>query len=375
MKLAFIIYQYFPYGGLQRDFKRIAEACLGRKHEVDIFCESWQGPELKGAILHTKRFRAMNTHSRQKKFHRWVLKQFELKHYDCVVGFNKMPDLDLYFAAEPCFQEKALHQRLPLYRLGAHYKHYYACEKSVFGHESNTHILLLSESQKPQYMEHYHTPDRRIHLLPAGVSRDRRAPENAADIRAQYRHTWSVQENEYLVLMLTSNFKSKGLDRSIRAVASLSKTLREKTHLFVLGQDDPKPYEQLAKDLDIEDRVRFLAGRDDAPQFLQAADLLVNPAYHEHTGIVVLEALVAGLPVITTSVCHYAHFIQQAKAGAVLSAPFVQETFNQKLSELLLSTKKSQWRSNALAYAESHDLYELPERAVDEIESRAKLRH
>ena len=44
MKLAFCLFKYFPYGGLQRDFVRIARACIERGHTVEAFCLAWQGP-------------------------------------------------------------------------------------------------------------------------------------------------------------------------------------------------------------------------------------------------------------------------------------------------------------------------------------------
>ena len=62
-------------------------------------------------------------------------------------------------------------------------------------------------------------------------------------------------------------------------------------------------FKRLAKKLDLTHQVQFLGGRDDIPRFLFAADLLVHPAYNENTGTVLLEALVAGLPVVTTPTC------------------------------------------------------------------------
>ena len=64
--------------------------------------------------------------------------------------------------------------------------------------------------------------------------------------------------------------------------------------------------------------MQFLGGRSDVPRFLLGADLLIHPAYHENTGTALLEALVAGLPVLVTDVCGYAHYIAEADAGRVL---------------------------------------------------------
>ena len=43
MKLGFLLFDYFPYGGLQRDCLKVAGVCAGRGHEVTIFTRTWQG--------------------------------------------------------------------------------------------------------------------------------------------------------------------------------------------------------------------------------------------------------------------------------------------------------------------------------------------
>ena len=43
MKLSFLIYSYFPYGGQQRDFLRVIKECSNRGHELDVYTLRWQG--------------------------------------------------------------------------------------------------------------------------------------------------------------------------------------------------------------------------------------------------------------------------------------------------------------------------------------------
>jgi hypothetical protein len=104
-------------------------------------------------------------------------------------------------------------------------------------------------------------------------------------------------------------------------------------------------------------------------RFFLAADLLVHPAYHENTGTVILEALVAGLPVLTVDVCGYAPYVKEAQAGLVLPSPFKQENLNRGLIEALLSPERITWKKHALDFAKSADIYSLPEKAVDLLES------
>ena len=104
------------------------------------------------------------------------------------------------------------------------------------------------------------------------------------------------------------------------------------------------------------------------PRFLLGADLLIHPAYNENTGTVLLEALVAGLPVLVTDVCGYAHYIEEADCGRVLPSPFDQSRCNDTLQQMLEDrAARERWSRNALDFADRADLYSLPEKAADVI--------
>ncbi len=285
-----------------------------------------------------------------------------------MIGFNKMPGLDVYYAADPCFEDKAQTLRNPIYRRWGRYKHFAEYERAVFAPQAKTQILMISEVQQPLFIKHYATPADRFHLLPPGIAQDRKAPFNAADIRAEFRREFRLEGDDLLLVQIGSGFKTKGLDRSLKAVAALPRELKRRTRLFVIGQDDPKSFQLQARNLGISEQVVFLEGRSDVPRFLLGADLLIHPAYNENTGTVLLEALVAGLPVLVTDVCGYAHYIDDADCGRVVPSPFEQGYVDRLLAEMLAGNEqRALWSQNALAFAERADLYSMPERAADVI--------
>lgn len=368
MQLAFVLYKYFPFGGLQRDFMRIARVCQDQGHAIRVYTLIWEGAVPEGFEVLVAPVKALSNHRRNEKFTAWVQADLQQRPVDRVVGFNKMPGLDVYYAADPCFEDKAQTLRNPLYRYWGRYRHFAEYEKAVFAPERGTEILMISEVQKPLFMKHYRTPEDRFHLLPPGIAPDRRAPPDAAAQRAAFRLEFSLAADDLLLLQLGSGFKTKGLDRSIAALASLPASVRKRTRLMVIGQDDARPFQMQARAAGVSDRVEFLAGRDDVPRFLLGADLLVHPAYNENTGTVLLEALVAGLPVLVTDVCGYAHYIEEADCGRVIPTPFQQAQFNQTLLQVLEDGEvRRRWHDNALGFAERADLYSLPERAADVI--------
>jgi UDP-glucose:(heptosyl)LPS alpha-1,3-glucosyltransferase len=368
MQLAFCLYKYFPFGGLQRDFLRIALACQSRGHAIRVYTLEWRGDVPEGfEVVHVP-VKALTNQRRYAKFSAWVGKALVAHPADRVIGFNKMPGLDVYFAADPCFEEKASTLRNPLYRFSARYRHFSAYERAVFAPDSRTEILMISQVQQPFFVKHYATPERRFHLLPPGISIDRRAPANAAEIRAGFRHEFGLAENDFLLLQIGSGFKTKGLDRSLQAFAELPEALRNRTRLIAIGDDAPKEFQLQARRLGLADRVSILRGRSDIPRFLLGADLLLHPAYNENTGTVLLEAVVSGLPVLASAVCGYAHYIVDAKAGRLVPEPFEQLAMNRTLGEMLSDdAARARWSVNALAFAEHADIYSNAERAADVI--------
>jgi len=368
MQLAFILYKYFPFGGLQRDFMRIAQECQRRGHSIRVYAMIWEGEIPAGFDVLIAPVKAIFNHTRNERFTAWVEADLAKRPVDRVVGFNKMPGLDVYYAADPCFEDKAQTLRNPIYRRWGRYKHFAEYERAVFAPQSKTEILMISEVQQPLFVKHYRTLAERFHLLPPGIAQDRRAPSNAADIRQAFRDEFQLSRDELLVVQIGSGFKTKGLDRSLKALAALPRDLRARTRLFVIGQDDPKPFQLQAKTLGVSGQVKFLKGRNDIPRFLLGADLLIHPAYNENTGTVLLEALVAGLPVLVTEVCGYAHYIAEADCGRIVPSPFEQGQLDRLLAEMLADgNQRSGWAQNALAFADRADLYSMPERAADVI--------
>lgn len=366
MQLAFLLFKYFPYGGLQRDFLRIAHICQRRGHAIRVYTLAWEGDIPDGFEVVMVPVRAMANHRRYEKFAHWVQNDLAQRPVDRAVGFNKMPGLDVYYAADPCYEDKVRTQRTSLYRLSGRYRHFAAAERAVFGAESKTQVLMISAQQQTLFVKHYDTPAARFHLLPPGISPDRRAPPNAGEIRRDFRQEFGLNDEDLLLVQIGSGFKTKGLDRTLKALASLPPDLKARTRLIVIGQDDPRPYERQIRLLGLAGRASILKGRDDIPRFLLGANLLIHPAYSENTGTVLLEAVVAGLPVLTTAACGYAHYIEDADAGKVVPLPFQQETLNVMLQDMLTdSAARQRWSRNGLAFAARADLYSLPERAAD----------
>ena len=97
-------------------------------------------------------------------------------------------------------------------------------------------------------------------------------------------------------------------------LAALAKT--REVRLAIAGDGPLRgPLERLAADLGIAERVSFLGWREDVPELLANADLLVCPSLHEPLGNVVIEAWSAGLPVVATASDGPAALIEDESVG------------------------------------------------------------
>jgi UDP-glucose:(heptosyl)LPS alpha-1,3-glucosyltransferase len=366
MNIAFCLYKYFPYGGLQRDFLRVALTVAARGHHVQVFTQSWQGERPEGLEIILVPVTARTNHGKNEQYYQWVQNYLSQHPVDRIVGFNKMPGLDVYYAADVCYAEKVAREKGFFYKLTRRYRHYSAFENATFQQGSGTTLLMLTDKQIGDFKQYYHTESQRFRILPPGIYPDRKyslQPENSRQI---VREKNGIGLDQFLLLQVGSDFKRKGVPRSLQALASLPETIRHRTQLMVVGQDKADRYRAQARQLGIEEQVQFFSGRDDVAELMSAADLLLHPAVQEAAGIVLLEAVVAGLPVLTTEVCGYAGYISAAQCGVVIPEPFAQGNLNTALFDALQNNEqRSRWAGNARHFADTEDLYSLADKAAD----------
>ncbi len=357
MKFAFIIFKYFPYGGMQRDMLRTANELVKRGHAVEIFSMTWQGDLPSHIKMHELPQKAWFNYQRYQQFIEATFAIIKGNGFDYIFGYNRMAGLDAHFAADPCFIERAHKQRSFLYRLLPRYKWFSACEKAVFSADVNTQILAVSLTEKPHFQHWYGTQSERFHYVPPFLSPERFAScdkvlQVKAAMRAHLRNAFGFVANDFVFLLTGSGFAMKGLDRAILALAALPGDVRTNTKLVAVGQDNPKQFQKMAKKLGLAKQVVISKGRPDIPQLMQGADVCIHPAYRENTGLVILEGMACGAPMLVTASCGYAHHVADADAGIVSAYPFNQTEFNQQFLQMIQADKKTEWAKNGLSYVQ-----------------------
>lgn len=354
MKFAFLIFKYFPFGGMQRDMLRTAQELVKRGHTVEVFTMSWQGDYPSRIEVHVLPQKGWFNYQRYQKFIEVSFAEINQNNFDYVFGYNRMDGLDAHFAADPCFIERAHAQRNFLYRLTPRYKWFQACEQAVFAKEAKVEILAVSMVEKPKFQHWYDTAEMQFHYIPPFLSSARLKLQNKAEMRQHLREVFGFGKNDFVYLLTGSGFHMKGLDRAILALAALPLDLRVTTRLVAVGQDNPKDFIALAKQHGVAENVIISAGRTDIPQLMQGADVCIHPARRENTGLVILEGMACGAPMLVTESCGYAHYVTEADAGIVNAMPFDQTYFNRQILTMRTTSEdqREQFASNGLKLAQ-----------------------
>lgn len=369
VKVSFVLYDYFPFGGLQEDCLLTARAMQARGHIVEVVTRTWKGEMPDDLNIHLMGRKGSTNTARNMHFFAGLKQYFSENSRDAVVAFNRISECDFYFSADPCYLEKVKSKPF-WYFWTARHRHYRDCEAALFNRADKPQIYTLTEREIDTYRHYYQTPSERFHLLPPGVSRVTRSQEEKVQIRAELRKELDTAEDATVALFVGSDYKRKGLMRNLEAVKALA-AKGTRLEFWVLGADDPKPYEAFARASNLP--VHFLGGRADAARFFDAADFLLHPAHSESAGKVLLEALTHGLPVVVTDSCGYAKQVGDSGGGGVVTSPFSQDVFNQTVERLARDPEHREALSAAaLAYCATEDIYNCAESFAQAIESNTQ---
>jgi UDP-glucose:(heptosyl)LPS alpha-1,3-glucosyltransferase len=306
---------------------------------------------------------AFSNHSRNLRFSR-AMHRAAADKFDIVVGFNKMPYLDVLYCADPPITGPST----ALQKLNPRIQGYRRLDLACFGDQSQTRLLLLSDHQMMQFRDKYRTSPSRMTVLPPTLERARvLGAADRASARVAMRKQLRLSESALVWLFVASYPRSKGLDRIIDALHAVPAA-----QCVCVGFDPTELRRgglgRLAQKFGVTDRLMLLGRRNDVPQLIAASDLLVHPSRKDVTGTVILEALANGVPVITAEACGYASHVTRAAAGVVISGEFDNASFRSALISAQDATLRAGWQRNALAYAAREDLSSGLDRAVAEIE-------
>ena len=136
--------------------------------------------------------------------------------------------------------------------------------------------------------------------------------------RLELREAFRLADNGFVILLIGNDWKKKGLDTLLRALAHLRDL---PLRLIVVGKDDRELYRSTILDLGLQDIVSFQTPSSDVVQFYAAADIYAGPSLEDGFNLPILEAMACGLPVIASIQTGASENITDGENGLILNDP------------------------------------------------------
>lgn len=220
-------------------------------------------------------------------------------------------------------------------------------------------IVAATRHEQQLLRQIFRVPPERVSVIPLGVNLGRFAPGDRAAARAEL----GIGDDEHILLAIGRIQPLKGLDILIRSLAEV--TDREGLSLWIIGGDDRAEAEiarlrALAEEFGVASLVRFVGPVDHEalPTYYHAADVVVMPSFYESFGLVAVEAMASGVPVVASRVGGLSSTVSDGRTGYLI--PWrCPEPFAEKIEVLL---RNDQLRTSlGSAAAERMQMYSWPE--------------
>ncbi len=203
---------------------------------------------------------------------------------------------------------RVLHRRF-------YYRLIMALEKRVY---SNPRVVLaaVSELTASELLRFFGRGDAQV--IPNGIDLNTFNPQACRTRRAAARQHLQFNEEDFVLLLIGNDWKKKGLDALLEAVARCGDLL---FRVLVVGRDDPAPYKAAVQRLGLQGRVQFADPSADVVRFYAAADAYAGPSLLDDFGLPPAEAMACGLPVITSVKSGVSEMVADGRDGFVLRDP------------------------------------------------------
>lgn len=296
-------------GGAEAYLKRLARGLVESGHAIRLFTDAaWPTREWSWGPI--TRLRGETAY----RFADELEKVTPHDHCDLVLSLDRVWRCDVYRAGDGIHQAWMRRRdavlsplRRWLYRFNGKHQEALELEQALFSGGGASRVITNSEMVKREAAAFYGYPAARIDVIPNGVPLVDFRPDS--DARARRRKILRLQDDEIAVLFVGTGWERKGLPYAIEAVRSLGGRFR----LFVAGRGR-------SRQVDGQFVERLGAVRD-LPAVYAASDIFLLPTLYDPFSNACLEALAAGLPVVTTRDNGFSEIIEQGVHGSIIEEP------------------------------------------------------
>jgi UDP-glucose:(heptosyl)LPS alpha-1,3-glucosyltransferase len=346
MKLALCYESVLPSrGGCETYIADLAQRLAADRHEVHLFASEWDAERLP-EDLHYHRLPAGYGPRWLRPWRFAAACARAVRDFEPIVsiGFNKTWGQDVQYPLGGLHVASAEHNlrkyRHPLVRGlarllkgidPAHWSFTLLERRQYLAHRPL--VVVISGMVRDHFRFCYGIDPDDLRLVPCAIDPGRFAQPDRPRRRLEWRRQWDIRPDDTVALFVAMNYRLKGLEPLLHAVARLKS--RERFRLLVAGHPHTSGWQRLAGQLGIADCVRFLGPRKDVHHCFFAADFLVHPTFYDPCSLVVLEALACGLPVITSRYNGAAELLHPPREGYVIDDPHDHQHLAWSIEQLL----------------------------------------
>ena len=179
-------------------------------------------------------------------------------------------------------------------------------------------IIASTAKEREDLIDHYAASPHKIAVIPCGVNLDLFKPVDKETARKELG-----LDHQKVILFVGRIEPLKGLEKLLGALTYIEG--EKPPLLMIVGGDEHSRGQvhmlrRLAKDLQIEDRLSFVGSvaQDRLPLFYSAADVCAIPSYYESFGMVALESLACGTPIVANNVGGMKYMVSQGEMGSIV---------------------------------------------------------
>lgn len=326
MRIALVSHHVHRHGGPPQYVAALA-AALALDHEVTIFSSSFEGLEHTG-VRHRKVWAPDGDFVWSVTFPlatSLLLLLSRLKRagrFDIVHTHGDFPAFADVLTSHFCEAEEV--ERLRRQKTGVtlseglRHRGTAWLERGVVRQSKGKPLIVLSERMRREFLSHYRHLEERLFVIPSGVDSYRYSPANIPLYRDEIRSRHGVPSGHSVVLFVGGYWERKGVSQAIKALPLLRSS---QVTLLVVGSGDIVRYRELARCEGVEKRVVFAGPTEEVWRYFAAGDIFLLPSLYEPFGLVILEAMATGLPVVTSFEAGVSELLQDGYDALLLEDP------------------------------------------------------
>ena len=180
--------------------------------------------------------------------------------------------------------------------------------------------------------------DKKIKVVHHGIDLNKFSELNTIDLREQL----GLSENDFIIGFVGRLSIQKGIKYMLDAFRMVAEKLKS-VHLAIAGTGE---LEGMVKDFiakfNLEKRIHLLGFRNDIPELMKIFDIFLLPSLWEGFGIVLIEAMASGKPIVATNASSIPEIVENGRNGILVTpenAEAISDALKKLISEPLLRIK------------------------------------